>query len=151
MELFKNMSDDAMLAVNGERMARRRPSRHRTQAVLADEAAPFEYDPAFVGSGVEISPLAMPLSRRIYSFPEVSRTMFHGLPGLLADSPPDRFGNALINAWLARQGGAPETFNAVERLCYRGKRGMEALEFEPAIGPKARKASRVQHHRTQSG
>jgi serine/threonine-protein kinase HipA len=108
------------------------------------EAAAFEYDSAFAQSGIEIAPLTMPLSDRVYTFPELSRRTFHGLPGLLADSLPDRFGNALINAWLATQGRTPESFNAIERLCYTGKRGMGALEFEPAIGPKTRKASRVQ-------
>ncbi len=108
------------------------------------EVAAFEYDPAFAGSGIEIAPLTMPLSDRVYSFPELSLTTFHGLAGLLADSLPDRFGNALIDAWLATRGQPPESFNAVERLCFTGRRGMGALEFEPAIGPKARKATRVQ-------
>ncbi len=74
--------------------------------------ATFEYDPAFVASGIEISPLTMPLSSRIYSFPELPLRTFHGLPGLLADSLPDKFGNALIDAWLATQGRTPESFNA---------------------------------------
>jgi serine/threonine-protein kinase HipA len=108
------------------------------------KTAVFEYDPGFAGSGIEIAPLVMPLSGRIYGFPELSELTFHGLPGLLADSLPDRFGNALINAWLAIQGRTPESFNPVERLCYTGKRGMGALEFEPAIGPRARKAARIQ-------
>lgn len=108
------------------------------------QTAAFEYDPAFARSGIEIAPLTMPLSARIYTFPELSRMTFHGLPGLLADSLPDRFGNTLINAWLATRGRGPESFNAVERLCYTGKRGMGALEFSPAIGPKARKAARIQ-------
>ena len=113
---------------------------------LADDAdiAAFEYDPAFAGSGIEISPLMMPLSSRIYTFPELSKQTFHGLPGLLADSLPDKFGNALINAWLASQGRRPDSFNAVERLCYTGVRGMGALEYTPATGPKARQATRIQ-------
>ncbi len=112
---------------------------------LADGAdvAAFEYAPAFIGSGIELSPLVMPLSRRVYSFPELSRRTFYGLPGLLADSLPDRFGNALINAWLATQGRDPASFNAVERLCYTGARGMGALEFVPATGPKARQATKI--------
>ncbi len=108
------------------------------------EVAAFEYDPAFAASRIEVAPLTMPLSDRVYSFPELSQVTFHGLPGLLADSLPDKFGNALINAWLATRGRTPESFNAVERLCYTGKRGMGALEFEPTLGPKARKASRIQ-------
>ena len=72
---------------------------------------------------------------------------FHGLPGLLADSLPDRFGNALIDAWLATQGRTPESFNAVERLCYMGARGMGALEFAPALGLAARAARRSSRRR----
>lgn len=95
--------------------------------------ATFEYDKAFLKSGIEVAPLTMPLSSRLYSFPALRQETFHGLPGLLADSLPDRFGNALIDAWLARSGRPPESFNAVERLCYTGSRGMGALEYVPAI------------------
>ena len=113
---------------------------------LADgsDVADFEYEPAFAGSGIEVSPLVMPLSRRVYRFPELSRETFHGLPGLLADSLPDRFGNALIDAWLATQGRTPDSFNAIERLCYIGQRGMGALEFAPPTGPRARRANRIE-------
>ena len=116
-------------------------------AVVLEEGrdvAAFEYDAAFTRSGIEIAPLTMPLSRRVYTFPELARTTFYGLPGLLADSLPDKFGNVLIDAWLATQGRQPDSFNAVERLCYTGQRGMGALEFTPAIGPRARQASRIQ-------
>jgi serine/threonine-protein kinase HipA len=78
--------------------------------------AAFQYDPAFAGSGIEISPITMPLSDRVYVFPTLPERTFYGLPGLLADSLPDRFGNALIDAWLATRGRTPESFNAVERL-----------------------------------
>lgn len=106
-------------------------------------AAAFEYVPAFVDSGIELSPLVMPLQRRIYQFPELPFETFHGLPGLLADSLPDRFGNALIDQWLALQGRTPASFNAVERLCYIGARGMGALEFKPLLGPRPRKSHEV--------
>jgi serine/threonine-protein kinase HipA len=76
----------------------------------------------------------MPLRDQVYVFADLPLRTFHGLPGLLADSLPDRFGNALIDAWLATQGRTPDSFNAVERLCYTGERGMGALEFAPAIG-----------------
>jgi len=108
------------------------------------DVAAFEYDPAFARSGIEISPLRMPSSNRVYTFPALSRETFYGLPGLLADSLPDKFGNALINAWLATQGRAPDSFNAVERLCYTGERGMGALEFAPAIERKTRQTSAIQ-------
>lgn len=109
-----------------------------------DELAAFEYDPDFARSGIEIAPLTMPLSTRVYTFPELSRKTFYGLPGLLADSLPDKFGHILIDAWLATQGRQPNSFNVVERLCYTGERGMGALEFAPATGPKARQASQIQ-------
>ncbi len=108
------------------------------------KVASFEYDSAFSRSGIEIAPLTMPLSRNIYSFPALGREAFHGLPGLLADSLPDKFGNTLIDAWLATQGRSPDSFNSVERLCYTGLRGMGALEYTPAIGPKARQANRIE-------
>lgn len=116
-------------------------------AVSLDEGADvarFQYDPDFVGSGIELSPLMMPLSDRVYEFPALRRDSFHGLPGMLADSLPDRFGNALIDAWLATQGRTSESFTAVERLCYTGRRGMGALEFAPVLGPRARKAGKIE-------
>lgn len=108
------------------------------------EVAAFQYAPDFARSGIELSPQAMPLSERVYAFPALPRNTFHGLPGLLADSLPDKFGNALIDAWLATQGRRPESFNAVERLCYTGARGMGGLEFAPALGPKARTATKIE-------
>ena len=103
--------------------------------------AAFEYAPNFLPSGRQVAPLTMPLSAGIYSFPTLARETFHGLPGLLADSLPDRFGNALIDAWLAAQGRRPGDFNPVERLCYVGERGMGALEFVPATGPDHRQST----------
>lgn len=108
------------------------------------DVAAFQYDPAFSRSGFEISPLKMPLSDQVYMFPELSRNTFQGLPALLADSLPDKFGNALVNAWLATQGRTADSFTAVERLCYTGARGMGALEFAPMLGPKRRKATKIQ-------
>jgi serine/threonine-protein kinase HipA len=86
----------------------------------------------------------MPLADRVYTFPELSPRTFRGLPGLLADSLPDRFGNNLINAWLARQGRTADSFDAVERLCYTGRRGMGALEFVPAQGPSTETSGPIQ-------
>jgi len=109
-----------------------------------EDVASFEYDAAFAQSGIQVAPIVMPLSRRVYRFPALARQTFHGLPGLLADSLPDRFGNALINTWLASQGRRPDSFNAVERLCYTGSRGMGALEFAPTIGPRTRQSTRIE-------
>lgn len=100
-----------------------------------EETAVFSYTPQFAASGIEVSPLEMPLRTEPYAFPELSHKSFKGLPGLLADSLPDRYGNALIDAWLARQGRGPQSANAIERLCYMGKRGTGALEFAPVEGP----------------
>ena len=105
--------------------------------------AEFEYAPDFLRSNIQVAPLMMPLAPGVFSFPELSRLSFHGLPGMLADSLPDTFGNALIDAWLASQGRSPRSLNPVERLCYTGARGMGALEFAPTIGPNAKKANRV--------
>ena len=95
----------------------------------------FEYDKDFVRSNIQVSPFKMPLSNNIYTFPELSNTSFKGLPGLLADSLPDKFGNAVIDKWLISQGRNPDSFTAIERLCYTGKRGMGALEYVPSNGP----------------
>jgi len=108
----------------------------------ADVAA-FQYTPEFAASGIQVSPLVMPLGTAIHTFPMLPRKTFHGLPGLLSDSLPDRFGSALIDAWLATQGRTPESFNAVERLCYTGARGMGALEYAPAEGPATRVARKI--------
>jgi serine/threonine-protein kinase HipA len=97
--------------------------------------AAFQYDPAFLESGIEVSPFVMPLRAGPFTFAALNPESFHGLPGLLADSLPDRYGHALIDAWLAAQGRTPESFNSVERLCYIGRRGMGALEYAPSLGP----------------
>jgi serine/threonine-protein kinase HipA len=106
--------------------------------------AAFQYDQDFLDSGIKVSPLVMPLRVEPYTFPALNRESFHGLPGLLADSLPDRYGHALIDAWLAGQGRTPESFNAVERLCYIGRRGMGALEFAPSRGPSPSRTHNLQ-------
>lgn len=107
------------------------------------EVAAFQYTPDFARSGIQVSPIVMPLGPQVWQFPALPRRTFHGLPGLLADSLPDKFGNALIDAWLARQGRTPAGFSAVERLCYTGTRGMGALEFAPTLGPRPQKPSKI--------
>jgi len=103
------------------------------------QVASFEYDPKFVQRGYELSPLKMPSQNSvIYNFPELrpkrtgAESTFNGLPGLLADTLPDRYGNRLINTWLAQQGRPENSMNPIEKLCFIGTRGMGALEFEPA-------------------
>lgn len=94
--------------------------------------ATFEYDESFVNSGIEVSPLRMPLGKNLYEFPALAGDPFYGMPGLVADSLPDRFGNAIIEQWLMTLGKSLSDFTAIDRLCYTGKRGMGALEYVPA-------------------
>jgi len=100
----------------------------------------FEYDSRLLGSGMELSPVRMPLSSRSYSFAALNRDTYKGLPGLLADSLPDKFGNRLINQWLERQGRSVADFSPIDRLCYIGNRGMGALEFRPTLSQQAEKS-----------
>ncbi len=101
----------------------------------------FEYDKTFLQQGCDLSPLKMPLDERrtLFSFPELrvprnsEYDTFKGLPGLLADALPDKYGNQLINVWLAQQGREAGSMNPVEKLCFIGARAMGALEFDPAI------------------
>ena len=105
-------------------------------AVLWDNSAglgTFEYTRDFQRSGIQVAPLTMPLGPTLFRFPELERRTFQGLPGMLADSLPDKWGNHLIDAWLAETGRSRETFTPVERLCYIGVRGMGALEYRPAL------------------
>lgn len=106
--------------------------------------AVFQYTPEFAASGIALSPLTMPPSVAPYAFPELPKPAFKGLPGLLADSLPDKYGNALIDAWLARQNRDAASFNPVERLCYIGTRGMGALEFHPTLLKATRRSRRVE-------
>lgn len=94
--------------------------------------ASFEYDKDFINSGIEVSPLRMPLASNVYEFPSLVGEPFYGMPGLVADSLPDRFGNAVIEQWLMSLGKSMRDFTAIDRLCYTGKRGMGALEYVPA-------------------
>lgn len=97
----------------------------------------FEYEPSFIRTGLELSPLKLPIQnaqRKVFRFPELrSSNSFKGMPGLLVDSLPDKYGNALINAWLVRHKRPSDSLNPVEKLCFIGQRGMGALEFEPAL------------------
>ncbi|TNH44564.1 type II toxin-antitoxin system HipA family toxin [Photorhabdus luminescens subsp. sonorensis] len=110
-------------------------NQHKVGAVSFDSSKNlglFQYDPSFISKGIELSPLKMPLTNKIYSFPELGYDTFKGLPGLIADSLPDDFGNAVLNAWVAAQGKSPNDITPLQRLQYTGKRGMGALEYVPA-------------------
>lgn len=113
--------------------------------------ATFEYEPSFSRKGWDLSPLMMPMdSRKIYSFPALRKKAdseldtFKGLPGLLADVLPDRYGNELINLWLSQQGRAIDSMNPVEMLCFIGTRGMGALEFEPVTLQENQRTSSIE-------
>lgn len=116
------------------------------------ELASFEYDPNILSKGWDLAPIKMPLStgRQIFSFPELRKPRnsghdtFKGLPGLLADMLPDKYGNQLINVWLAQQGRPADSMNPVEKLCFIGTRGMGALEFEPATPKSQSKAYKIE-------
>lgn len=102
------------------------------------ELAIFEFEKKFVNLGIDLAPITMPLEElqngnTIYSFPHLNEITFKKLPGMLADSLPDKFGNKLIDIWLAQNGRSPSDFTPVERLCYVGKRAMGALEFQKAL------------------
>lgn len=108
----------------------------------------FEFEPGFLTRQWDLSPLKMPIreaNRTIFSFPELVRSnTFKGLPGLLADVLPDKYGNLLINEWLVKQGRSMDSMNPVELLCFIGKRGMGALEFEPVIQDGFNKATKIE-------
>jgi serine/threonine-protein kinase HipA len=110
--------------------------------------ASFEFEPSFLDKGWDLSPLKMPVSQgaaRIFSFPDLrGNQLFKGMPGLLADVLPDRYGNALINVWLANNGRTPDSMNPVELLCYIGKRGMGAMAFEPPITKDNDKVTKIE-------
>lgn len=91
----------------------------------------FQYDDDFISSGIEVSPIKMPLSNQTYVFPSLSEETFKGLPGMVADSLPDKFGNIVINRYLQNQGREADSLSSIEKLCYTGQRGMGALEYEP--------------------
>ena len=93
--------------------------------------ADFQYTPEFQGFGIEVAPVVMPVRAQAYRFSHLNKETFKGLPGMLADVLPDKFGNALIDQWLIKQGRSPEDFNPIERLCYTANRAIGALEFRP--------------------
>ena len=107
------------------------------------ELGTFQYDKSFLKSGINLSPIVMPIENGdiLYEFPENRNSQtFKGLPGLLGDILPDKYGNALINTWLTSQGRPSNSLNPVETLCFIGSRGMGALEFEP-VQPKPKNTS----------
>ena len=109
-----------------------------------EKYARFEYDKEFIKSGIEISPIMMPLNDSVYFFPTLNKESFNGLPGLLSDSLPDSYGTEIIKAWLKSNGRSINSFSPVEALCYIGERGMGALEYKPVIGPSTKKEETIE-------
>ena len=99
----------------------------------------FEYDPRFRATGIELSPMKMPLSADPYAFPELPERTYHRLPALAADAIPDRYGSALVTAYLQREGVRASDITPLDRLAYMGRRAFGALEFRPERGPRAYK------------
>lgn len=99
--------------------------------------ASFQYDSEFVQTGLEVSPVKLPLSAKVFQFPELADTdTFKGLPGFIADCLPEKFGNRLLDTYLANHGRRLDDLNPLERLCYVSTRGMGALEFQPDLEPR---------------
>jgi serine/threonine-protein kinase HipA len=117
-----------------------------------EQLGSFEFTSNFLQSGLDISPIKMPLGqgKRIYSFPELRKSRgdvfdtFKGLPGLLADMLPDKYGNQLINTWLIQNGRQADSLNPVEQLCFIGKRGVGALEIRPSLRKDSEKATHLE-------
>jgi serine/threonine-protein kinase HipA len=95
------------------------------------EVATFEFDAEFVRSGIQLSPIAMRHPPAHWRFDAISRRTFRGVPGIIADALPDKFGNQLIDAFLADRGKTPADITTLDRLLHVGDRAMGALEFEP--------------------
>jgi serine/threonine-protein kinase HipA len=106
----------------------------------------FQYEPSFARTGIELAPLTMPTSQADdpLAFTELPVDTYRRLPALLADALPDEFGNTLINGWLAAKGVAAADITALDRLAYMSKRGMGALEFQPARGPADGKSTAIE-------
>ncbi|MEA1897219.1 MAG: type II toxin-antitoxin system HipA family toxin [Bacteroidota bacterium] len=108
----------------------------------------FEFIPSFLNNNWDLAPLKMPIEDalgKIFEFRELRDiNSFRGLPGLIADTLPDKYGNALIDAWLARRGRPSGSMNPIETLCFIGKRGMGALEFEPPIPKDTNRATKIE-------
>ena len=103
----------------------------------------FEYTPAWRRTGIELAPLTMARTTAVHVFPTLPQPTYQRLPAMVADSLPDMFGNAIVNAALATQGVAPERITPLDRLAYLGRRGMGALEFQPARGPRTRRPTSI--------
>ncbi len=117
-------------------------------AVLLDPAYgyyAFAYAPSFIASGVQPSPLSMPLNNGdAYLFTDLPVETYKRLPAMLSDALPDDFGNALINQYMAEQGIDASAVTALDRLAYMSTRAMGAFTFKPSRGPATRKPTAIE-------
>ncbi len=91
----------------------------------------FEYDPAFIKRGLEISPFKLPLQPGVV----VARdAVFGGLFGVFNDSLPDGWGRLLLDRTLTKHGLNASALSPLDRLCFVGQHGMGALRYEPEKG-----------------
>ena len=88
----------------------------------------FEYNSAFIKSGIEISPLRLPLQPGLQSF---DYDLFEGLPGVFNDSLPDGWGRLLFDRFIRSQGILPSDITPLDRLAHVGSNSLGALVFEP--------------------
>ena len=98
----------------------------------------FRFEKKYLKSGIQISPLMMPLRSEPYAFPNLPRAAYEGLPPIFADSLPDMFGTGLIDHWLKEHGLNRDEISPLDRLAYLGRRTMGALTYEPDRGPGGR-------------
>ena len=96
----------------------------------------FSYDEEFISGGLDIAPLTASIHNPRYRLPflgETDRDIFSGLPSFIADSLPGGWGNAVYNSWVAEHHLSSRQITPIDKLAFIGKRGMGALEFEPAV------------------
>lgn len=105
----------------------------------------FAYAPGFIKSGIQPSPLRMPLNNGdAYLFTDLPAETYKRLPALLSDALPDDFGNALINRYMAEHGIPAGDVTSLDRLAYMSSRAMGALTFKPSRGPARYKPTSIE-------
>ncbi len=91
----------------------------------------FQYDNAFLDKGLEISPLHLPLSKKVYETSHLEH--FEGLAGVFADALPDSWGTKMVeNYFLKDKNIPPYEVTAIDKVLYMGSRAAGALEFSPS-------------------
>jgi serine/threonine-protein kinase HipA len=98
--------------------------------------AVFEYETEFLNKGLDIAPLTMSIHspRSMKQIPWLGNQdkLYLGLPPMIADSLPDKWGHSLFSAWLRNHHIPTKRVTPVEHLSFIGSRTMGALVYEPA-------------------